>query len=176
MNYEPTRTLPDPATPGAPVTGAPIVVGQTLLGRYEVRRELGAGGTGTVYLCHDDVAGVFVAVKTLPAELAHNRSEMGGILENFQLVERLHHPAIGALKHLERDAESGRYFLVQEYVEGAGLDRVLGEAGGRLPWDRAVGVARQIAGALDFAHSLGIVHRDVKPGNRDPRPISTPWR
>lgn len=160
MNNESTRTLPDPAPPGAP-----IVVGQTLLGRYEVRRELGAGGTGTVYLCHDDVAGVFVAVKTLPAELAHNRSEMGGILDNFQLVERLHHPAIGALKHLERDEKSGRYFLVQEYVEGAGLDRVLREAGGRLPWERAVGVARQIAGALDFAHSLGIVHRDVKPAN-----------
>jgi hypothetical protein len=165
MNYEPTRTLPDPATPGVPAIAAPIVVGQTLLGRYEVRRELGAGGTGTVYLCHDDVAGVHVALKTLPAELAHNRSEMGGILDNFQLVERLHHPAIGALKHLERDETSGRYFLVQEYVEGTGLDRILREAGGRLPWERALGLARQIAEALDFAHSLGIVHRDVKPAN-----------
>jgi hypothetical protein len=165
MNNEPTRTLPDPATPGPPADGASIVVGQTLLGRYEVRRELGAGGTGTVYLCHDDVAGVHVAVKSLPAELAHNPSEMGGILDNFQLVERLHHPAIGALKHLERDETSGRYFLVQEYVEGAGLDRILREAGGRLPWERALGLARQIAAALDFAHSLGIVHRDVKPAN-----------
>ena len=74
MNNEPTRTLPDPSTSGGSTAGAPIVVGQTLLGRYEVRRELGEGGTGTVYLCHDDVAGVHVALKSLPAELAHNRS------------------------------------------------------------------------------------------------------
>ena len=70
--------------------------------KYELRRELGEGGFGTVYLAHDTVADVDVAVKGLPPEVKHNESELESIRRNFALVKRLRHPNIVAVTDLHQ--------------------------------------------------------------------------
>jgi hypothetical protein len=131
-----------------------------------VEKELGQGGMGVVYQCLDKVGGVRVAVKALPPELSHNSVEMEEVRENFELVYRLSHPNIAGVRTLERDGK-GEYFLVMEVAEGMSLRKWMREkrkAGGVSP-EEAVGVLRQVAAALDYAHSKKVVHRDVKPGN-----------
>ena len=149
--------------------------GEEILGRYVVERELGQGGMGVVYECLDKVGGVKVAVKALPPELSHNSVEMEEVRENFELVYRLSHSNIASVKTLERDG-NGEYFLVMEVAEGEPLRRWMrrrgrgqgsggrGQGGG-LPLAEVLPVLRQVAAALDYAHSKKVVHRDVKPGN-----------
>ncbi len=149
--------------------------GETILGRYVVEGELGQGGMGVVYACLDKVGGVRVAVKCLPPELSHNSVEMEEARENFQLVYGLSHPNIAAVKQLEQDGH-GEYFLVMELAEGEPLRRWMRRklrsevpgarsGGGGLPLEEVVPVLRQVASALDYAHSKKVVHRDIKPGN-----------
>ena len=138
---------------------------ERLLGRYRIRGELGQGGMGVVYRCYDDVGGIDVALKALPPELSHNREEMEEVRENFRLVEGLHHPSIAAVKTLEKDLERGDYYLILELAEGVDLRRWLREKGGRVSLEHVLPVLRQVAQALDFAHSRKVIHRDVKPSN-----------
>ena len=140
--------------------------GETILDRYVVERELGQGGMGVVYGCLDRVGGVRVAVKCLPPELSHNSVEMEEVRENFQLVYGLSHPNIAGARYLERDG-SGVYYLVMEEAAGENLRRWLRtkwKAGG-VTLAEAVGILRQVAAALDYAHGEKVIHRDVKPGN-----------
>jgi len=142
--------------------------GETILGRYVVEKELGQGGMGVVYACQDKVGGVRVAVKALPPELSHNSVEMEEVRANFELVYGLSHPNIAGVRTLEKDSR-GEYFLVMEVAEGESLRRWMrreGAAnGGRIPLLKTLGVLRQVASALDYAHGEKVVHRDVKPGN-----------
>lgn len=140
--------------------------GEEILGRYVVERELGQGGMGMVYGCFDKTGGVKVAVKCLPPELGHNSVEMEEVRENFELVVGLRHPNIAGVRTLERDGR-GEYYLVMDVAEGENLRAWLRrkwKAGGVSP-EEAVGVLRQVASALDYAHGEKVVHRDVKPGN-----------
>lgn len=127
--------------------------GEVILGRYVVERELGQGGMGVVYGCLDKVGGVRVAVKCLPPELGHNSVEMEEVRENFQLVYGLGHPNIAGVRQLEKDA-NGEYYLVMDVAEGENLRvwlRRKWKAGG-VSLAEAVGVLRQVASALDYAH------------------------
>ena len=149
--------------------------------QYEIVRELGEGGFGSVYLARDTVAGVEVAIKGLPPEVKHNRAEMENVKANFALVSRLHHPYIAAALHLHpakdvsyadttvRDrlrVMPGDAFLVMEYAPGVTLDRWRKQfPDGIVPLDKAANIAWQVAQALDFAHENHILHRDVKPAN-----------
>ena len=139
--------------------------GDLFLGRYRVLSELGQGGMGVVYRCQDDVGGIEVALKALPPELSHNRGEMEEVRDNFRIVEKLHHPGIAALKTLEKDAHTGDYYLVLELAEGLDLRRWRKQQGGKLSLAQAIPLLRQVAQALDFAHSQRIIHRDIKPAN-----------
>lgn len=139
--------------------------GSRFMSRYIVERELGRGAFGAVYLCHDEVAGIDVAVKTVPPELAHNHHEMDKIRTNFQLIEKLHHPNIAAMKTLDRDPASGMFFVVMEYVPGSDLATLLLQHRNGLEADAILRIGRQMASALDFGHKHGILHRDIKPGN-----------
>ncbi len=141
-------------------------VGEEILGRYVVERELGQGGMGVVYGCLDKVGGVQVAVKGLPPELSHDSAEMEEVRENFRLVGDLRHPCIAGVRTLEKD-ERGEFYLVMDLAEGESLrkwERGKWKAGG-VSLAEAVGVLRQVASALDYAHGRKVVHRDVKPGN-----------
>ena len=147
--------------------------GDVLLGRYRIVSELGQGGMGVVYRCFDEVGGIEVALKALPPELSHNSVEMEEVRENFRLVEGLHHPAIAAAKTLERDEATGDTYLIMECVEGVNLrqwrKRRMESANAKSEKSRALDdvlpVLRQLAEALDYAHSRKIIHRDIKPSN-----------
>jgi Protein kinase domain/PEGA domain/SLBB domain/zinc-ribbon domain len=139
--------------------------GEKLMERYRILGELGRGGMGVVYKCLDEVGGIEVALKALPPELSHNSGEMEEVRENFQLVTRLTHPNIAAVKNLERDPRNGDYYLILELAEGVDLRRWRKQRGGKVPLEEALPALKQIALALDYAHSRKIVHRDIKPGN-----------
>ncbi len=149
--------------------------------QYELLKELGGGGFGTVYLARDTVSGVDVAVKGLPPLVKNNREEMENIRSNFALVSRLHHPNIAAAlvlhpaKEVTYAAEDARQklrvdpgdtLMVMEYAPGVTLSKWRKQfPNGIVPFAKALEITRQIASALDYAHERKIVHRDVKPTN-----------
>jgi formylglycine-generating enzyme required for sulfatase activity len=144
-------------------------IGDVILNRYRITGELGQGGMGVVYKCFDETSGIEVALKSLPPELSHDSNEMEEVRENFQLVAKLVHTNIAQIRTLEKDQHSGDYYLIMELVEGVNL-RKWRKTVGRLPSggvevESILPIARQVAGALDYAHSQGVMHRDVKPSN-----------
>ncbi|MFI5243592.1 MAG: serine/threonine-protein kinase [Gemmatimonadales bacterium] len=132
-----------------------------LAGRYEIEREIGAGGMATVYLAHDLKHDRRVALKVLRSELAQSLGRER-FLREIQLAGKLSHPHILPL-HDSGDA-GGALFYVMPIIEGQSLrDRLTHER--MLPVDEAVRITMEVTGALDHAHRHGIVHRDVKPEN-----------
>jgi serine/threonine-protein kinase len=132
-----------------------------LADRYRIERELGAGGMATVYLAHDVKHKRKVAVKVLRPELA---AALGAdrFLREIETTAQLHHPHILSL-HDSGEA-GGFLFYVMPFVEGESLrDRLDREK--QLSVDQAVRIAREVADALSYAHSRGVIHRDVKPEN-----------
>ena len=132
-----------------------------LEGRYRIERELGQGGMATVYLAEDLKHDRRVALKVLKPELA---AVVGGerFLAEIRTTANLQHPGILPLFD-SGEADSFLYY-VMPYVEGESLrDRLDREH--QLPVDEAVRIATDVAGALEYAHEHGVVHRDVKPAN-----------
>ena len=134
---------------------------QALAGRYAIERELGRGGMAIVYLARDSRHPRHVAVKVLRPELAN---ALGGerFVREIDLASRLTHPHI--LPLLDSGEAAGILFYVMPYVAGESLRQRL-ERERQLPIDEALSIARQVASAIDYAHSEGIVHRDIKPEN-----------
>jgi eukaryotic-like serine/threonine-protein kinase len=128
--------------------------------RYEVGEEIGRGGMGVVYRAYDPALDRPVAIKVLgvgidrPSALARLRREAIS-------AARLRHPNIALLYEFEQSDDQA--LLVMEYIDGPSLRQQLDR--GRLAPERALRVLEQIASALDYAHGMGIVHRDVKPSN-----------
>ncbi|PYQ31162.1 MAG: hypothetical protein DMF56_04480 [Acidobacteria bacterium] len=137
------------------------------LGRYEVVRELGKGAMGVVYLAKDPIIGRLVALKTIRASAHADDEETKEFQQRFtreaQAAGILNHPSIVTVHDIGQD-DSGTSFIAMEYVEGNNLKEVLAQ-GRTLSFDTIGDIVAQVADALDFAHSKGIVHRDVKPAN-----------
>jgi serine/threonine protein kinase len=133
------------------------------IGRYRVVSEIGRGAMGIVYLGVDEGLGRKAAIKTILASI--DAVEQAGYLQRFRQEAK----ALGALNHpsittvYEFGDEKGVAYLVMEYLEGKELRALIDSRG--LDLASAVEVAAQVADGLAFAHSRGIVHRDVKPGN-----------
>lgn len=131
------------------------------IGPYQVQRELGRGGMGEVYLARDTRLDRQVAIKALPAHLATDPDRLARFQREAKVLASLNHPGIGAIFGLEE--ADGHQYLILEFIEGETLaDRLVS---GPIPVDEALGIAKQIAEALDAAHEKGIIHRDLKPAN-----------
>ena len=136
------------------------MIGQAL-GQYRVESELGAGGMGVVYQAIDTTLGRRVAIKVLRDQFLIDPHRVARFEREARLLASLNHTNIAAIHGLEHAGDVT--FLVLEYVPGQTLaDRM---AAGPLPIRESLGIARQIAEALEIAHQRGIVHRDLKPAN-----------
>src|SRR4026207_864331 len=133
----------------------------TLLGPYEVLAPIGAGGMGGVYRAREAKRGRDVALKVLPETFAHDAERMTRFEREAQVLASLNHPHIAIIHGLEDS--SGVCALVMELVEGPTLAERI--AGGAIPLDEALPIAKQIAEGLEYAHEKGVVHRDLKPAN-----------
>jgi serine/threonine protein kinase len=136
-------------------------------GRYEVLSELGRGAMGVVYKARDPQIDRLVAVKTvsLHAHDAEAEQEFRMRFRNeAQAAGRLHHPGIVSVFDVGEDPDSGDPYIVLEYVSGEPLNRLLSRQR-KLPVERALQLAEEVARALDYAHEQGVTHRDIKPGN-----------
>jgi serine/threonine-protein kinase len=146
----------------APVSDLVDRLRTALARRYVIERELARGGMATVYLAHDKRHNRRVAMKVFPPELA---AAIGP--ERFKreiaITSRLVHPHILAL-HDSGEA-AGSLYYVMPLVEGESLRQRLDRNREGLPTDEVVSIAQQIAGALNHAHRLGVIHRDVTPDN-----------
>lgn len=138
------------------------------LGRYEVVRELGKGAMGIVYLAKDPLIGRLVALKTIRPAAHSDDDETKEFQQRFireaQAAGILNHPAIVTVHDIGQDEASGVSFIAMEYVEGQNLKEVL-QQGRALSFEQIGDIVAQVGEALDFAHSKGIIHRDVKPAN-----------
>ena len=130
--------------------------------RYEIHRRLARGGMAQVYLARDRSLDRPVAVKELVPEFATDPSFVERFRREAQAAANLSHPNLVGV--YDWGAQDGTYFIVMEYVDGPSLSRVL-RADGPFHPRRAAEIAAEVAAGLGFAHSRGVVHRDVKPGN-----------
>ncbi|MBC7609142.1 MAG: serine/threonine protein kinase, partial [Polaromonas sp.] len=138
---------------------------QGRIGKYIVQGELGRGGMGVVYQAMDPLIERQVAIKTVSKNLldTHDaQSMMQRFKREAQAAGRLTHPNIVAVYEYGETDEMA--YIAMEHVAGQGLDASM--RGGRPTGPEQVrAIALQLLGALQFAHDLGVVHRDIKPGN-----------
>ncbi|MGE5322332.1 MAG: serine/threonine-protein kinase [Actinomycetota bacterium] len=139
------------------------------LGRYEILAEVGRGAMGAVFRARDPRIDRIVAIKTI-AVPETDAGKMEQYRQRFfreaQAAGRLSHPGIVTIFDVEEDGPTDTPFIVMEYAAGRTLnDFVAQSPGKKLPPAVVLDLVAQIASALDYAHSAGIVHRDIKPGN-----------
>jgi len=154
---------------GSPLETGPQNRGERTvkLARYEIVRELGKGAMGVVYLAKDPLIGRLVALKTIrirPGDDDDTKEFQQRFVREAQAAGILNHPAIVTVHDIGQDDASGTSFIAMEFVEGHNLKEILAQ-GRPLSFDEIGDIIGQVADALDFAHSKGIVHRDVKPAN-----------
>ena len=137
------------------------LIAGTKLGPYEVQSALGSGGMGEVYRARDTRLNRTVAIKVLPQWPTSDPQRRQRFEREARAISALNHPNICHLYDV--GSQDGTDYLVMEYLEGETLATRL--AKGRLPLDRTLRYATEVADALDTAHRRGIVHRDLKPGN-----------
>jgi serine/threonine protein kinase len=140
-------------------------VGDLIDRRYELRRDLGRGGTGVVFEARHKFTGRSVALKIVNPDLPRaNVAEVRArLLREAQALAAIRHP--GVVDILDGGvADDGSPYIVMERLEGRTLEGLLA-ARGKIPVSDVVGLALQLCGALNATHRVGIVHRDVKPSN-----------
>ena len=135
-----------------------LTPGMTLCGKYRLEKEAGKGGMGVVWKAWDSIGERWVALKFIPPEIRHKEAAMAQVKAVFQTVQALNHPNICPVYCLENDSAYG-YFIVKKWLEGQSLSEV------KLPREQIIPVLEKVADALDYAHSEGVLHRDVKPSN-----------
>jgi serine/threonine-protein kinase len=133
-------------------------------GRYRLDNRLGAGGMSTVFKAQDTVLERAVAVKLLAEHLAQDDDFVARFRREALAAARLQHPNIVQVFDSGQDAESGRHYIVMEYVDGPSCADLLRQHR-MFDADDTVRIVRDACHGLDYAHRAGVIHRDVKPGN-----------
>ncbi len=139
-----------------------LAPGTIIADRYRISSLLGAGGMGEVYRADDLKLGQTVALKFLPAALAHNSILLVNLHDEVRLGRQVSHPNVCRIYDIAD--WNGTHFVAMEFVDGEDLARLLRRIG-HLPHDKAIDIARGVAAGLAAAHAKGILHRDLKPAN-----------
>ena len=129
---------------------------------WEMRRLLGRGGMGAVYLMHQPDLERDVAVKVLPLEAGEHEERVERFRREARALAKLRHPGIVTLHEAGVTADGHCYF-VMEYVDGRPLHEVIAE--GKVAVPQALAIVSRVCEALAYAHEAGVVHRDIKPSN-----------
>jgi serine/threonine protein kinase len=132
------------------------------IGKYQILERIGSGGMGIVYLGEHKIMGNRVAIKVLPLALANHPWFLKRFYGEAQAVAAVNHPNIVRAFDIDRDGKL--HFLVMEYVEGTSLQDIVSKYGA-MEIGRSVEYTRQAALGLQHLHEMGLVHRDIKPGN-----------
>jgi len=147
--------------PSSTSGGAARFTAGAVVAQYRVLGEIGAGGMGVVYKAEDTKLGRLVALKFLPETLVTDASALGRFQREARAASALNHPNICTIYDIAE--YQGHPFIAMEYLDGRTLrEHILGRT---LDGDEISKLGIQIAEALSAAHSKGVVHRDVKPGN-----------
>lgn len=135
----------------------------TLAGRYHLRELIGQGGMGAVYLADDEVLGRRVAIKQILSAGDDDREHaLTRLIREARSAARIHHPNVVTVHDVLTIGD--QTYVIMEYVEAVNLSQLIRKEG-RLSPERTAAMGAQIAGALQAAHRLGVIHRDVKPAN-----------
>lgn len=133
----------------------------TRLGQYQIKEQIAKGGMATVYLARQASMGRDVAIKVLPSNFTHDDTFLERFYLEVEVIAQLQHPHI--LPVYDFGEQDGMPYIVMAYLNGGTLGDKM--ARGVIPLPEVGRIVNQIADALDFAHSKGIIHRDFKPGN-----------
>src|SRR5262245_50257126 len=148
--------------PVAVPTPGSVQPGQVLLGHYLVKRKLGAGGMGSVWLVEDQVLRIDRALKLIASKFADEIEARARFQREAQVMARIKHDHAVVVHTAQRVGDMAA--IVMEYIEGQSLDHVL-RPGCPMPLDWVNRVLAQLCAVVQVAHGQGIVHRDLKPSN-----------
>jgi serine/threonine-protein kinase len=141
----------------------PLSGGQTFAG-YRIVRLLGSGGMGEVYLAEHPRLPRYNALKVLPADVSADADYRARFHREADLASKLWHPNIVSVH--DRGDYDGQLWIAMDFVDGVDAGRLLAERfSAGLPIDDVAAIVTAVAGALDYAHKQGLLHRDVKPAN-----------
>jgi serine/threonine protein kinase/WD40 repeat protein len=131
-------------------------------GKFEIEKELGQGAMGQVYLAHDPILDRHVALKTVAPALLTSKDTLARFQREARAAARLQHPNIVTI--FEVGEVEGTHYIAMEFVEGIELAEAMSPLD-RLTVEQRVRLVVDICRGLDFAHKMGVIHRDVKPAN-----------
>jgi serine/threonine-protein kinase len=130
---------------------------------YQMIRVIGQGGMGSVMLARSVKDGMPVAIKTLLPEVAVSEQSLKRFIREIEVAATLQHPNI--VSYIEHGTHNGIVYLISEYVGGMDAAKLAKHRGGKLNYREVVKIIEQTLAALEFAHNLGFVHRDIKEQN-----------
>jgi serine/threonine-protein kinase len=132
------------------------------MGPFEIHERLGVGGMGVVYRALYTENGREVALKVLSPALSGNAQVAARFEREMAILKKLRHPNI--VQYFGGGRSGGQQFFAMEYVPGGSVEQLIKKKG-KLPWEEALPILRQVAQALEYSHANGVIHRDLKPAN-----------
>jgi len=139
-----------------------LTTGTIFAGRYQIIEELGHGGMGKVYKVQDTKIGEKIALKLIKSEIGLDQKTIERFSNDLKLARKIRHKNVCQMFDLGE--EKGAYFITMEYIHGEDLKQIIRKMG-RLSAGQAISITKQVCEALEEAHRLGVVHRDLKPQN-----------